>query len=128
MRRAAARRSAERLRFQPIADALAILPADNLILDGEAVVADTRGAPDLGLLHADLAAGWRQIENGIPSGRLHDGAASGQRPLRLRAMLWRVRRQLGRCRGYNQRCLRAMQEEEPELNPGAGPVSSRKAP
>jgi bifunctional non-homologous end joining protein LigD len=45
------------LRFQPIADALAALPANELILDGEAVVADSRGVPDFGLLHADLAAG-----------------------------------------------------------------------
>jgi bifunctional non-homologous end joining protein LigD len=45
------------LRFQPIADALAALPATDLILDGEAVVADSRGVPDFGLLHADLAAG-----------------------------------------------------------------------
>jgi len=44
-------------RFQPIAVALATLPADNLILDGEAVVAGSRGVPDFGLLHADLAAG-----------------------------------------------------------------------
>jgi hypothetical protein len=44
-------------RFQPIADALAKLPATELILDGEAVVADSRGIPDFGLLHADLAAG-----------------------------------------------------------------------
>src|SRR5918995_2197846 len=44
-------------RFQPIADALAALPAQDLILDGEAVVADSRGVPDFGLLHADLAAG-----------------------------------------------------------------------
>jgi bifunctional non-homologous end joining protein LigD len=44
-------------RFQPIADALAELPANDLILDGEAVVADSRGIPDFGLLHADLAAG-----------------------------------------------------------------------
>ena len=44
-------------RFQPIADALATLPADDLILDGEAVVADSRGVPDFGLLHADLAGG-----------------------------------------------------------------------
>jgi bifunctional non-homologous end joining protein LigD len=44
-------------RFQPIADALATLPATDLILDGEAVVADSRGIPDFGLLHADLAAG-----------------------------------------------------------------------
>jgi bifunctional non-homologous end joining protein LigD len=44
-------------RFQTIADALAVLPANNLILDGEAVVADSRGVPDFGLLHADLAAG-----------------------------------------------------------------------
>ena len=29
----------------------------DLILDGEAVVADSRGVPDFGLLHADLAAG-----------------------------------------------------------------------
>ena len=46
-------------RFQPIADALAKLPAADLILDGEAVVADSRGIPDFGLLHADLAAGRR---------------------------------------------------------------------
>jgi bifunctional non-homologous end joining protein LigD len=46
-------------RFQPIADALATLPANSLILDGEAVVADSRGVPDFGLLHADLAAGRR---------------------------------------------------------------------
>jgi hypothetical protein len=45
-----------RQRFQPIADALAKLPAADLILDGEAVVADSRGIPDFGLLHADLAA------------------------------------------------------------------------
>jgi ATP dependent DNA ligase domain len=45
------------LRFEPIADALATLPAKGLILDGEAVVADSRGIPDFGLLHADLAAG-----------------------------------------------------------------------
>jgi bifunctional non-homologous end joining protein LigD len=44
-------------RFRPIADALAALPAKDLILDGEAVVADSRGVPDFGLLHADLAAG-----------------------------------------------------------------------
>ena len=44
-------------RLQPIADALAALPAADLILDGEAVVADSRGVPDFGLLHADLAAG-----------------------------------------------------------------------
>src|SRR5918995_4990394 len=44
-------------RFQTIADALAALPADDLILDGEAVVADLRGIPDFGLLHAALAAG-----------------------------------------------------------------------
>jgi bifunctional non-homologous end joining protein LigD len=42
-------------RFQPIAEALAALPATGLILDGEAVVADSRGIPDFGLLHADLA-------------------------------------------------------------------------
>jgi bifunctional non-homologous end joining protein LigD len=45
------------LRFKPIADALATLPANDLILDGEAVVADSRGVPDFGLLHADFAAG-----------------------------------------------------------------------
>jgi bifunctional non-homologous end joining protein LigD len=45
------------LRFQPIADALAALPAKDLILDGEAVIADSHGIPDFGLLHADLAAG-----------------------------------------------------------------------
>src|SRR5687768_1213866 len=44
-------------RFQTIADALRALPADDVILDGEAVVADSRGVPDFGLLHADLAAG-----------------------------------------------------------------------
>jgi bifunctional non-homologous end joining protein LigD len=44
-------------RFGPIADALAELPANNLILDGEAIVVDSRGIPDFGLLHADLAAG-----------------------------------------------------------------------
>jgi bifunctional non-homologous end joining protein LigD len=33
------------------------LPANHLILDGEAVVADSRGIPDFGLLPADLAAG-----------------------------------------------------------------------
>jgi hypothetical protein len=43
--------------LQPIADALASLPADNLIPEGEAVVADSRGLPDFGLLHTDLAAG-----------------------------------------------------------------------
>jgi ATP-dependent DNA ligase len=36
---------------------LATLPADSLILDGEVVVADSRGIPDFALLHADLAAG-----------------------------------------------------------------------
>jgi bifunctional non-homologous end joining protein LigD len=46
-----------KLRFRTIADALASLPANELILDGEAVVADSRGVPDFGLLHADLAAG-----------------------------------------------------------------------
>ena len=45
------------LRFQTIADALAALQANDLILDGEAVVKDSRGVPDFGLLHADLAAG-----------------------------------------------------------------------
>ena len=45
------------LRFQTIADALATLPATDLILDGEAVVADSRGIPDFGLLHTALAAG-----------------------------------------------------------------------
>jgi bifunctional non-homologous end joining protein LigD len=45
------------LRFRTIADALAALPANDLILDGEAVVPDSRGIPDFGLLHADLAAG-----------------------------------------------------------------------
>jgi bifunctional non-homologous end joining protein LigD len=45
------------LRFRTIADALATLAAKDLILDGEAVVADSRGVPDFGLLHADLAAG-----------------------------------------------------------------------
>ena len=44
-------------RFQTIADALTALPANDLILDGEAVVADSRGIPDFGLLHTDLAAG-----------------------------------------------------------------------
>jgi bifunctional non-homologous end joining protein LigD len=44
-------------RFQTIADALGTLPATDLILDGEAVVVDSRGIPDFGLLHADLAAG-----------------------------------------------------------------------
>jgi len=45
------------LRFRTIADALAALPADDLILDGEALVADSRGVPDFGLLHANIAAG-----------------------------------------------------------------------
>jgi hypothetical protein len=44
-------------RLQPIADALATLPATDLILDGGAVVAGSRGIPDFGLLHAALAAG-----------------------------------------------------------------------
>lgn len=44
-------------RFQTIADALRALPSKDLILDGEAVVADSRGVPDFRLLHADLAAG-----------------------------------------------------------------------
>jgi bifunctional non-homologous end joining protein LigD len=43
-------------RFQTIADALTALPSKDLILDGEAVVADSRGVPDFGLLHAHLAA------------------------------------------------------------------------
>jgi bifunctional non-homologous end joining protein LigD len=42
------------LRFQTIADALRALPSKDLILDGEAVVADSPGVPDLGLLPADL--------------------------------------------------------------------------
>jgi hypothetical protein len=45
------------LRFRTIADALATLPADSVILDGEVVVADSRGIPNFALLHADLAAG-----------------------------------------------------------------------
>jgi bifunctional non-homologous end joining protein LigD len=45
------------VRFQPIADALATLPATDLILDGEAAVADSHGVPDFGVLHADPAAG-----------------------------------------------------------------------
>jgi bifunctional non-homologous end joining protein LigD len=45
------------LRFRTIADALATLPANDLILDCETVVADSRGVPDFGLLDADLAAG-----------------------------------------------------------------------
>jgi bifunctional non-homologous end joining protein LigD len=45
------------LRFRTIAEALATPPTDDLILDGEAVVADSCGMPALGLLHADLAAG-----------------------------------------------------------------------
>jgi bifunctional non-homologous end joining protein LigD len=44
-------------RFQTIAYALTALPSKDLILEGEAVVADSRGVPDFGLLHADLAAG-----------------------------------------------------------------------
>jgi bifunctional non-homologous end joining protein LigD len=47
-------------RFQPIADALAALAARDLILDGEAVVADMRGVADFGLLHAALAAGDKE--------------------------------------------------------------------
>jgi bifunctional non-homologous end joining protein LigD len=35
-------------------------PAQDLILDGEAVVADSRGIPDFGLLHADLATGRKE--------------------------------------------------------------------
>jgi bifunctional non-homologous end joining protein LigD len=46
-------------RFQPIADALAAVPPNDLILDGEAVVADSRGVPDFGLLHADITVGRR---------------------------------------------------------------------
>jgi hypothetical protein len=38
------------LRFQTIADVLASVPAKDLILDGEAVVADSRGISDFGLL------------------------------------------------------------------------------
>jgi hypothetical protein len=34
--------------YQPIADALATLPADDLTLDGEAAVADSRGVPGSG--------------------------------------------------------------------------------
>jgi bifunctional non-homologous end joining protein LigD len=45
------------VRFHTIADVLTRLRATELILDGEAVVADSRGIPDFGLLHADLAAG-----------------------------------------------------------------------
>ena len=44
------------LRIRSI-DAVAALPAKDLILDGEAVVVDSRGIPDFGLLHADLAGG-----------------------------------------------------------------------
>ena len=49
--------TARRRTCRTIADALATLPAESLIVDGEAVVADSRGIPDFGLLHADLAAG-----------------------------------------------------------------------
>jgi bifunctional non-homologous end joining protein LigD len=42
--------------FQPIVDALAALPAHDLMLDGEALVANSRRVPDFKLLHADLAA------------------------------------------------------------------------
>jgi hypothetical protein len=45
------------LRFQTIADARANLPANDLILDSEAVVSDSRGIPDFGLRHAALAPG-----------------------------------------------------------------------
>ena len=44
-------------RYRTIAAALATLPAQDLVLDGEAVVADSGGFPDFRLLHADLAAG-----------------------------------------------------------------------
>ena len=44
-------------RYRTVADGLATLPANDLILDGEAVVAGSRGVPDFGLLHADLATG-----------------------------------------------------------------------
>ena len=43
-------------RYRTVTDGLATLPANDLILDGEAVVTDLRGIPDFGLLHADLAA------------------------------------------------------------------------
>ena len=54
---AAVRDDFDALGLLPRQSALAALPADDLILDGEAVVADSRGIPDFGLLHADLAAG-----------------------------------------------------------------------
>jgi bifunctional non-homologous end joining protein LigD len=45
-------------RFQPISDALAALPANDLILDGEAVVADARG--DARLRAAACRSGCRR--------------------------------------------------------------------
>jgi ATP-dependent DNA ligase len=49
------------LRFQTIADALANLPADELILDGDAVVAGSRDISDFGLLRAALARGFEML-------------------------------------------------------------------
>jgi bifunctional non-homologous end joining protein LigD len=44
-------------RFRPIAQALTRLPVNDLVLDGEMIVADASGVPDFAALHADLAAG-----------------------------------------------------------------------
>jgi ATP-dependent DNA ligase len=75
------------LRFRTIADALAALPAQDIILDGEAVVADSRGIPDFGLLDADLAAaanliyldGFVMDEPSVPQASFLAGLVPGPR-------------------------------------------------
>jgi hypothetical protein len=63
------------LRFRTIADGLVTLPADDLIPDGEAVVADSLGMPHFALLYADLAAGPALFRWGR-SARRHGAAAA----------------------------------------------------
>jgi bifunctional non-homologous end joining protein LigD len=75
-------------RFQPIADALATLPATDLILDGEAVVVDSRGIADFGMLHAALAAGQSERILYYAFDLLHlDGADLREAPLAERKRL-----------------------------------------
>jgi bifunctional non-homologous end joining protein LigD len=44
-------------RFPPVAEAVAVLPAENALLDGEIVVEDGRGVSDFSLLQTDLKDG-----------------------------------------------------------------------
>jgi ATP-dependent DNA ligase len=74
-------------RFQPIADALAALPANDVILDGEAVVADSRGVPDFGLLHTDLAATTLPAEGAAPSALLNHPVKRQVRVMRIPSAL-----------------------------------------